>query len=294
MLNIMKIIFLLLLLIVNYICIRNYLNYLKNKKKYNYTIMAIFKNEEEYMEEWLIHHINNGFDKIYLYCNDPDISKYSYLLKYSKYVVLIDWTDKYNNLNQTIQRQAYYHCVQTYSQDCQFLLMLDLDEFIIPLKGFKKVSDYLDSLKSNWSNIKAFKIQRYNFGSNGHITKPIGSVVSNYKFHEKICSTYKTMANTDYIDKNKLFYGVHDFNFINKNAHIYNNYFFYENWFPNSCKENLENEIPLVINHYYAKSYDEYIKRCKLWKNGGINPIRYRTDCENKFKSIYSNDVEGY
>lgn len=296
--KIMRLIIILLLLIIIYIFIiifkkytkenkkENFKTERKNEKKYNMAIMTIFKNEQDYMEEWLDHHISQGFDKFYLYCNDPLITNYIFLKK-SKYVNLIDlinWVDKKNIGSQTIQRQAYTHCVQAYSKSCQFLLMLDLDEFLVPTDLYPTVSDYIQSLKLIWHEIKAFKIQRYDFGSNGHKTKPVGSIVSNYKFHEKICSSYKTMANTDFIDKTKSFYGVHDFNFIDKCAHIYNNYLNYNTTgFPSSCNSKSINEIPLVINHYYIKSYEEYMKRCELWKDGGINPIGYRTDCENNF-----------
>lgn len=274
------------------------------EKKFNLSIMTIFKNESDYMEEWIEHHINQGFNHIYMYCNDSDIQKYPFLLnnKYIKYITLIDWTNKINNGPNTIQRQAYTHCVQNYSHETQFLLMLDLDEFVVftgpvslnPSPNLT-VSDYIDSLKSNWKTIKAFKIQRYDFGSNGHITKPSGPIMSNYKTHEKICSSYKTMANTDFINKAMGFYGVHDFNFINKLGKIFNDYFgYHETGFPNSCKKDSVNEIPLVINHYYTKSYEEYLARCKLWESGGINPIGHRTDCENKFVSRDVNEVIGY
>ena len=202
---------------------------------------------------------------------------------------MIDWVNKQNNGVNTIQKQAYTHCVQNYSDQTQFLLMLDIDEFIVPIKPYLKVYDYINELKPQWNQIKAFKIQRYNFGSNGHQTKPNGDVMANYTLHEKICSSFKTLANTDFIDKKKNFYGVHDYNYIDDNdsinkPKIYNDYFgYHETGFPNSCKVDSINEIPLIINHYYTKSYQEYLSRCELWKNGGINPINYRTDCENKF-----------
>lgn len=267
-------------------------------KKYNLSIMAIFKNEQDYMEEWLDYHISQGFNQIYLYCNDPNLNLYQYLsnLKYSPYIKLIDWVDKQNNGINTIQRQAYTHCVQTYSQETQFLMMLDLDEFVLPIKSYSKVSDYILSLKSQWDNISAFKIQRYDFGSGGHITKPKTSVMDSYKFHETICSSFKTLANTDYIDKKSKFWRVHDFNLIsNKLGKIYNSYFgYHETGFPNSCNPLTVNEIPLVINHYYTKSYEEYLARCEMWKKGGINPIGFRQDCANKFKLRDVNEVEGY
>lgn len=285
--------------IIKYLSFDNLKEQFKIKyKKYDLAIMAIFKNEQDYMEEWLDHHISQGFNQLYLYSNDPNIHSYTYLSnpKYISYIKLINWVDKKNIGSQTIQRQAYTHCVQNYSHNCQFLLMLDLDEFIIPIKTYSKVSDYIIELKHQWNQIKAFKIQRYDFGSNGHITKPPGLIMSNYILHEKKCSSYKTLANTDYIDKKLDFYGVHDYNlYFDKPGKIYNNYFgYHETGFPNSCKSNTQNEIPLVINHYYTKSYEEYLNRCELWKQGGINPIGHRTDCENKFKIRDINEIKGY
>ncbi len=258
-------------------------------KKYTLAIMAIFKNEQDYMEEWLDHHIRQGFEQIYLYSNDHNLILYPYLLKYKHNVSIIDWTNKQNKGVDTIQRQAYTHCVQNYSNQTQFLLMLDIDEFIVPIEPYLKVCDFINELKPQWKLIKAFKIQRYNFGSNGHKTKPKGGVMTNYTSHEKICSSFKTLANTDFIDKKKNFYGVHDYNYIEVSfkPKIYNDYFgYHETGFPNSCKAESINEIPLVINHYYTKSYQEYLTRCELWKNGGINPINYRTDCKKKFKEL--------
>ena len=269
----------------------------KNTKKYKMVIMTIFKNEQDYMEEWLDHHYTQGFDQIFMYCNDPNIQNYSFLnkIKYQNFVTLINWINKTNIGSHTIQRQAYTHCVKTYSNQCQFILMLDLDEFIVPIKNYSNVYEYINELEPEWNNIKCLKIQRYDFGSNGHIDKPEGNIISNYKYHEKICSSYKTMANTDFVDKNAFFYGVHDFNFLNKHGKIYNDYFgYHETGFPNSCKANSINEIPLVINHYYTKSYKEYLSRCKLWDSGGINPIGHRSDCENKFKTRDINEIEGH
>lgn len=259
--------------------------------------MAIFKNEHEYMEEWLNHHITQGFDKFYLYCNDPNISNYSFLnkQKFKNYVVLIDWTNKKNNGVYTIQRQAYTHCVKNFSYNTQFLLMLDLDEFIIPINKYQNVLEYINSVKPKWNTIKAFKIQRYNFGSNYHIKKPKGLVVDNYQYHEKICSSYKTMANTDFIDKKKHFTRVHDFNLTNKNGYIYNDYLNYSaTGFPSRCNKKSINEIPLVINHYFTKSYEEYLQRCKMWKNGGVNPIGYRKKCRDNFILYDINEIRGY
>lgn len=258
--------------------------------KYNLTIMAIFKNEHLYMQEWLNHHISNGIQHFYLYSNDPNMSNYPYLQNpiYQKYITIIPWTDKQNNGPDTIQRQAYTHAIQNFNHEYKYIMMLDIDEFITSTDPSKKVIDIINQLDPN---TKAVKVQRYNFGSNGHKTKPDGLVQNNYTKRENICSSYKTIANSKYINTYKKFYGVHDFNFM-YGGKVYNDYFNYDTGYPNQCTNTSINEIPLIINHYYTKSYDEYIERCKLWKDGGVNTVGYRKDCEKMFKERDNNEYD--
>lgn len=268
----------------------------KNKykiKKNKFAIMAIFKNEEEYMEEWLNHHIEQGVDKFYLYCNDSEKKKYNYLnnYEYEKKIILIDWTDKQNKGRNTIQRQAYLDCIQKYGHEYHYIMMLDLDEFIININKNNTVIDYLNSLKI--SETKAIKIPRYDFGSNGHINKPEGKVMDNYKKHEEIYSSFKTIANSIYINKKKFFYSVHDFNYLDRKGIIYNSFLSKKNPI-NKNKRGNKNETPLIINHYNTKSHEEYFKRVKIWENGGVNPFQYRKNCEEEFKKRDINEIEGY
>lgn len=265
--------------------------FIRSNKKYTFSIMAIFKNENEYMEEWLDLHISQGIDHFYLYSNDENMVNYKFLDKYTC-ITLIPWTNVKNDENGTIQKKAYYHCVQNYSNETQYLMMVDIDEFLTPTKQNIRVIDFINSIDPKTT--KAIKIQRYDFGSNGHIKKPTGKVTDNYLKHETICSSYKTIANTDFINKNVRFYGVHDFVFLNKPGKIYNAYFDYKyTGFPNGCNKNNINEVPIVLNHYYTKSYEEYMTRCNMWKDGGVNNINYRKNCEKLFHEKNKNETDG-
>jgi len=271
----------------------------KTSDKNRLSIMAIFKNEELYLEEWLQHHIKEGINHFYLYSNDKNMEKYNFLDKYQDKITIIPWTNNRHFINSTVQRDAYTHCINKYIDEYDFLLMLDIDEFLVSLLKNKKVIDIVNKFDKN--KVKAVKLQRYNFGANGHIKKPYGHVMHNYKKHEKICSSYKAIANSKYINTSYKYYGVHDHPYKNKEGIIYNSYFKYDeddinNTYigPNKCNKNSVNEIPLVINHYYTKSQEEYLKRCNLWTNGGINNINYRKDCKKNFKKSDVSEVEGY
>lgn len=245
--------------------------------------MAIFKNEHTYMEEWLKHHLEQGISHFYLYSNDEKMENYIFLDKYKNNITVIPWINKKNNGSSTIQRQAYTHCIKNYSNSCKYIMMLDLDEFLFGIND--KVINIINKLEleSDTVQIKSIKIPRFDYGSDGHIKRPSGDVRNNYFTKEKICSSYKTIANTDFLLMTD-FYGVHDFPFNDKEGKVYNSYFSYrETGLPNGCKSNI-NEVPLVIHHYYTKSYEEYMDRCKLWKNGGINTIGYRKNCKEEFE----------
>ena len=261
------------LILIIYILFLFYSNFFI-KFKFKFVIMAIFKDEEHYIEEWLIHHINQGVQHFYLYCNDPFPLKYNNIFnKFSHKITLIPWVDKFNNGVKTIQKQAYTHCIQSFYEQFHFIMMLDIDEFIVNINKNDTVIDFLNTLDYN---TEALKVQRFNFDSNGHVIKPHGNVMDNYTNSEKICSSYKTIANIHFVNKHLFFFGVHDFNLINKGK-IYNKYLNYSyNGFPNKCSSISVNEIPLVINHYYSKSDQENNKRKLLWINGGVNPINYR------------------
>lgn len=260
-------------------------------KKYKLAIMAIFKKEQDYMEEWLDHHIRQGISHFYLYNNDPELNNYQFLndQKYKNFITLVDWVNAKNDGRQTIQKQAYQHCVRNYNKQYNMIMMLDLDEFIINNeKG--TVLDYINSL--DIEKTKAIKVPRYNYGSNGYIVKPFGKVMQNFRMRERLCSSYKTIANSDYINIKSNFYGVHDFPYIYTYGKIYNNYFTYKQiGYPNGCTEHTINETPLMIKHYYTKSKQEYMNRCKLWDKGGINPIMFRKNCENSFEKADVNEI---
>lgn len=269
--------------------------------RYKLCIMAIFKNEHEYMKEWLDHHIKQGVSHFYLYSNDPNMQNYPYLTqsKYKKKVTLIPWVNVKHIGKYTVQRQAYTHCIKNYNAEFRYIMMLDLDEFIDTFtenndKKEKLVIDVIDTLDQN--NTKSIKVMRFNYGSNGNLKKPKGTVMNNYTKHQKWCSSFKTIANVDHIDTDRRFFCVHDYPYKRHktSAKIYNKFLRYKKGLPSGCDCDSKTEVDLIVKHYFTKSKEEYIDRCKLWKDGkGVN-ILGRGDCENNFKDKDVNDIEGY
>ena len=104
-------------------------------------VCALAKNENLYIREWVEHHLQIGFDKVFIYDNN-DVEKpegviYDYLM--SNQVELVKWPDMkldevhggmdnmYNILYT--QTEAYNHCIQNH-QDFDWIAFIDIDEYI--------------------------------------------------------------------------------------------------------------------------------------------------------------------
>jgi len=146
------------------------------KKKYNLSICAIFKNESNYLREWIEYHRLVGVDHFYLYTNNTTDSSREVLQPYisRKIVTLINWPDalKFSFLDQdehnfiwplSTQIPAYENAAKfTAIHETKWLVFLDIEEFLVPpqtntlteilekyddFPGVKLASDFFDSSK---------------------------------------------------------------------------------------------------------------------------------------------------
>jgi hypothetical protein len=122
-------------------------------KKYNLSICAIFKDEAQYLREWIEYHRLIGVDHFYLYDNGSKDDFKSALKSYIKadIVTLISWPDRIPGalLNGPdriflwplgVQIPAYENAIQLRAvKETKWLAFLDISEFLVP--------SYADHLK---------------------------------------------------------------------------------------------------------------------------------------------------
>lgn len=207
----------------------------------DYAICAIIKNEADYIEEWIDYHLKIGFEKFYIYDNESTDNVREVLEKYIRkgIVEYIYYPGKGK------QMPAYNDCIQRYKNKCRYLAIIDLDEFILPIEdkniyGIKKYLKKYAGLTINWVI----------FGSAGHIKKPDGLVLENFKYRSKEINKHvKTICNPRWVD------------FID-NPH-YPHYVIKKYSVDENCKK-IEGpynfDFPankFRINHYFCKSQEE-------------------------------------
>jgi len=119
--------------------------------KYDLAICAIFRNEARFMKEWIEFHKLVGVQHFYLYNHFSEDNYLEILQPYidTGEVELIDWTlekidhireDGYYNL--AWQPQAYDDCLKKVKGIVKWLAVIDLDEFLLPVKKMSLI-DFL-------------------------------------------------------------------------------------------------------------------------------------------------------
>ena len=146
----------------------------KDKRyKYNTSICAIAKNEESYLIEWLDHHLNLGFNHVYIIDNNDQSGLREFLSDYLEegFVTIID----FHNIKPSNQVPAYEYCLLNYGHESRWMAFIDIDEFII-LKQDKDINTFLNrylkypSILMNWVM----------YGSNGQILRQERGVKSRF------------------------------------------------------------------------------------------------------------------
>ena len=135
----------------------------KNLFPHNLAIVAIMKNEEPYVKEWIDYHLLAGVDHFYIYDNDST-PKFKEILQ--PYINAGIVTYKLAS-GRHPQLESYNDTIKRYRFFCRYIAAVDTDEFIFPKSG-KSILATLDEIFSLNKNAGGLLINWHCFGSNGH------------------------------------------------------------------------------------------------------------------------------
>lgn len=230
-------------------------------KKYRVSICAIFKNEAAYLREWIEFHKIVGVEHFYLYNNFSTDNYLDILKPYidDDTVSLLDWNFEHQ------QMQCYKDAIKRFSSETNWLGFIDIDEFVVP-NSTDNIFDYL----KDFYHYPAVLIYWKLFGASGNLHRDKKSLVINdfTVSADKYSDIGKCFYNTayDYYDCKDNDLGMHHkfwASFKNKKLSPINEFgfpSFNEHWNPVKKNINYKN-FPIQINHYFTKSFDEYIEK---------------------------------
>jgi glycosyltransferase involved in cell wall biosynthesis len=222
----------------------------KNFKPANFlSICMIVKNEGAYLREFIEYHKLVGVDKFYIYDNASTDDTKAVLAPYIKSGV-VDYTwwpgDK-------MQLPANNDCLEKHRLDTKWLAFIDADEFLVPVDAGGGIAQFLKSLPKS---VAQLHVAWANYGSSGHVQKPEGLVIENFRRRADFSDTYMMGRNYKSIINPRFARGVrcHTASVAGQSVN--------ENLETKNMKKNLfmpKNKIR--INHYLTKSREEFDKR---------------------------------
>jgi hypothetical protein len=161
-------------------------------------VVAIFKDEAEYLQEWILFHQSAGFDRFYLYDNgSTDSSVEIAKAMLSSASVVIPWATFVRDFHR--QNLAYAHAIANFGHECAWMAFIDIDEFLFPMS-----TPDIGSALSGFEDLPGVSVPWHMYGFSFHNTRPPGGVVENFLYRAEFPPTkkraslllkYKTIAN---------------------------------------------------------------------------------------------------
>jgi hypothetical protein len=138
---------------------------------YELGIVTMFRNEANYIKEWIEYHRMLGVDHFLLY-NDRSVDHWAEVLDpyiNSNLVEVIDWSAlPGTSIFPNHQTAAYQDGLRRSKGNTKWLAFIDIDEFILP----KKNATILECLNQFFPSASGVYIGWRNFGTNGVYINP--------------------------------------------------------------------------------------------------------------------------
>ena len=248
-------------------------------------IIAIAKNEALYIREWVDHHLDIGFDKIIIADNDDEFI----LPGIIEYPAVIH--ENYCGIDK-VQALAYTELYQKYKADFDWLLFIDIDEFVMLDEHYASIAEFLEGFDCD-----VVRISCKHFSDNDAL-----DTIGDYRVVERFRDPYYTSLDT-FVKS-----------FINTRVElgerkiyghgIYNKELDARNALGDPCENTNQHTQRIVhercwLNHYRTKTIGEYIRQ-KYFRGGANgNPGRYTnwekfffaTNRKTKEKIDYANKL---
>jgi len=238
-------------------------------------LVAIAKNEDHYLQEWIDYHLKLGFDGIHIFQNDwrfknPIHNEKVYFHEYDGKTYVSHepiWV-------RNVQSRCYTEFLRNYYEKYEWAAVFDIDEFLV----LKETNDVKEFIK-NYDNYDCLIINWAMFGNSGLETfdEKNTSVIKRFtKRKDKQHGQFKSICKLG----PNVIHQVHftDGNWVDPDFNIGSGPFNYNGNFNKA-----------QLNHYFTKTYSEFIHKRERGNacGDGRDGKRELTDFfENNFNEV--------
>ena len=213
------------------------------------SVCAIYRDEADYLAEWVEFHRQVGVERFFLYNNFSKDHHREVLAPYVEegVVTIRDWPVLDGRVGQIA---AYNDCLRWHRYDSRWIAFIDLDEFL-----FSPADEPLTSVLAEYEEWPGVAVRWVMFGSSGHETKMPGLVMENYRRRIEFDGDINMKTIVDPVRTTRC-HSAHSFGYPYLLAVD-------ENRFPvRGTRLPTDSADRLRLNHYHWKSHEEYVAKC--------------------------------
>jgi glycosyltransferase involved in cell wall biosynthesis len=217
-------------------------------------VCAVMKNEGPYLGEWVAHYRLLGFDRILVYDNESTDQSASILAALQERGVLeaISWPSRDHANPQTA---AYEDGLNRVRDDCDWVLFIDADEFLV-LKQHQEVWEFTEEFDASIGRIV---VNWLCFGSSERSVQGTGLVTERFRLAS--WPSFEANAHVKSFARPRLVTGMGVHAPLTRGGTV------------RPCgipvdlrDETFTREVDLSVaqvNHYFTKSYTEYLQKAR-------------------------------
>ena len=242
---------------------------------YYLAVCAIAKDEGPYFQEWIEWHRKQGVEKFYIYDNESTDNTKEVLLPYirSGIVEYCDWPGERQQL------AVYDDCFDKHRTEARWIAVIDLDEFIVPIKDHT-IPEFLHRMEQ-YSSVE---INWLVYGSGGAKKREPGGVMDRFRYHSlpehKVNTHVKSIVDPKRVCTMTGCHEAARISGLSADSH------------GNPLKKGFRDRIPqqdvIRINHYAVKSYEEFLEKQLRGRASGTQ----KTVKPEYFTQYDLNDIE--
>lgn len=255
-------------------------------QKETVAIIAISRLENDYINEWIEHHLNIGVDHIYIYDNSSLKEEKLSGAIYEKFLDKVSVIPAYNK--QQYQIPAYKDAYQRFGNLYEWLIYIDIDEFIM-LQKDNNIKDFINRFPKD---LETYRMHWQIFGDDDLIDRNrqssiVNDITTPLKSRYNIQTKSIIKGGLKHIDFISVHYAVKNVN--GKISHLKT---YYGNMIhlPIAYKSGINNidvkptdYTYVKLNHYITKTICEYICQKMRRPDAARN---YTRTIDNKFYNI--------
>lgn len=156
------------------------------------SIGAIFKAEHRFLSEWLEYHLLVGVSHFFMVSNDCGADAESSRQLLASYIRrgVVTLLSEYECAPRGFQNDAYTLLLRRAAGRTSWLMVVDIDEFIVPQRDADTVADAMRAYERHDAVALMWRL----FGTSGHRAAPGGSVLFNFRHRASTTDAHDSRA----------------------------------------------------------------------------------------------------